>query len=165
MWNIKKVISKGDYQYALIPEHPKATKNGYVLLHRAIMENHLGRVLNENEVVHHKDGNKKHNVVENLEIMDRIQHSKMHSSECGRKVVLLICPWCKKEFIQYRNKTHLQKPSKYNCTCCSKSCRGKLYRYIQLRGLTPILESAISENVLAEYTRYIDEDNSEETNL
>lgn len=165
MWNIKKVISKGDYQYALVPEHPKSTKNGYVLLHRIVMENHLGRVLNENEVVHHKDGNKKNNVVENLEVMDRIQHNKMHGSKCGRKVVTLKCPWCKKEFIRDRNKTHLRKPSKYNCTCCSKSCRGKLYRDIQLHGLTHILESAISENVLAEYTRYIDEDNSEETNL
>ena len=43
MWNIKKIVSKGDYLYALVPEHPKATKNGYVLLHRIVMENHLGR--------------------------------------------------------------------------------------------------------------------------
>ena len=49
MWNIKKIISKGDYDYALVPEHPKATKNGYVLLHRVIMENHLGRLLNDDE--------------------------------------------------------------------------------------------------------------------
>lgn len=164
MWNIKKIISKGDYQYALVPEHPKSTKNGYVLLHRVIMENHIGRILNENEVVHHKDYNKKHNIIENLELMTIMEHAKLHSSK-GRQIVLLRCPWCKKEFVIYRNKTHLQKPSKYNCTCCSKQCRGKLYREIQLHGVTPILESAISENVLAEYVGHIDEDNSEETNL
>jgi len=55
MWNIKKVISKGDYLYALVPEHPNATKNGYVLMHRIVMENHLGRILNKDEVVHHLD--------------------------------------------------------------------------------------------------------------
>lgn len=30
---------------------PNATKNGYVLLHRVVMENHLGRLLEKNEVV------------------------------------------------------------------------------------------------------------------
>ena len=164
MWNIKKIISKGDYQYALVPEHPKATINGYVLLHRVIMENHIGRILNENEVIHHKDHNKKHNVIDNLELMTIAEHARLHGLK-GRQAVLLRCPWCSKEFNKYRNQTHLQKPSKYNCTCCSKSCRGKLYREIRLHGLTPILESAISENVLAEYIKYIDEDNSEETNL
>ena len=51
MWKIEKTISKGDYNYALVREHPKATKNRYVLEHRAIVENHLGRLLNPNEVV------------------------------------------------------------------------------------------------------------------
>ncbi|MBQ7430692.1 MAG: HNH endonuclease [Butyrivibrio sp.] len=165
MWNIKKIISKGEYNYALVPEHPYATKNGYVLLHRIVVENHLGRVLNTNEVVHHKDHNKKNNVIENLEILDRKEHNKLHGQEKGRLVVKLKCPWCKNVFEKYKNQTHLQKPSKYRCTCCCNKCRGKLYRYIQLHGITSTLESAISENVLAKYTRYIDEDNSEETNL
>lgn len=59
MWNVKKIINKGDYLYALVPEHPNCTKNGYVLLHRIVMENHLGRLLNTNEIVHHIDHNKK----------------------------------------------------------------------------------------------------------
>ena len=59
MWKIKKLISKGEYVYALVPEHPYSTKNGYVLYHRIIMENHLGRLLNFNEIVHHKNHNKK----------------------------------------------------------------------------------------------------------
>lgn len=33
MWNIQDLIRKGDYDYALIPVHPNATKNGYVLYH------------------------------------------------------------------------------------------------------------------------------------
>ena len=58
MWEIKKAIKKGDYMYALVPEHPFATKNGYVLYHRIIVENHLNRLLNSHEVVHHKNHNK-----------------------------------------------------------------------------------------------------------
>lgn len=165
MWNIKKVISKGDYLYALVPEHPNATKNGYVLMHRVVMENYLGRVLNTNEVVHHKNHNKKDNAIENLEVMNRDKHNHLHGMEQGRQAVKLKCPWCRKEFVKYKNQTHFQKPGKYNCTCCSTTCRGKLYRAIQLNGLTSTLESAISENVLACYTKYDDEDNSEETIL
>ena len=165
MWNVKKIVSKGDYLYALVPNHPNATKNGYVLLHRITMENHLNRLLNKNEVVHHKDHNKKNNSIDNLEVLDSREHNKLHRLEHGSKVVKLKCPWCHKEFTKRRGATHLVKPSKYKCTCCSSSCRGKLYRYIQLNGLTPTVENAISENVLAEYIKYIDEDNTEETNL
>ena len=165
MWNIKKVISKGDYNYALVPNHPYATKNGYVLLHRIIMENHLGRVLNTNEVVHHIDGNKKNNSIDNLQVLTKENHTKLHQICIGREYVDLKCPWCNKVFSVPRNKTYLQKPSKLNCTCCSKSCRSKLYRAIQLHGLTHKLENAISENLLAEYKKYTDEDNSEETHL
>ena len=58
MWDIRRIIKKGDYLYAVVPEHPKAIKFGYVLLHRVIMENYLGRLLEDDEVVHHCDFNK-----------------------------------------------------------------------------------------------------------
>jgi hypothetical protein len=46
--------------------------------HRYIMEKHLKRRLNKNEVVEHKDGNKKNNKLRNLKIMTRSEHTKMH---------------------------------------------------------------------------------------
>lgn len=46
--------------------------------HRAIMEAHLGRTLHIDEVVHHRDGNKTNNVIENLEVIDRAGHTSLH---------------------------------------------------------------------------------------
>ena len=156
MWNIRKEVSKGDYIYAVVPEHPKATKNHYVLMHRVVMENFLGRMLTDEEVVHHKDHNKKNNSIDNLELMTTVAHQEMHSKEHGRYIVELQCPWCGKLFTKYKNTTHLQKPSKYNCTCCSPSCRGKLYRYIQINGITSRIQEAISNNVIATYKRFLE---------
>lgn len=49
--------------------------------HRRVMEIHLGRDLLPDEVVHHKDGNKENNSIENLEIMSRADHVKHHMTE------------------------------------------------------------------------------------
>ncbi len=71
MWKIQKAIRKGDSLYALVKEHPKANKCGYVLPHRVVMENHLGRLLNPDEVVHHINGDKHDNRIENLQVMTK----------------------------------------------------------------------------------------------
>ena len=47
--------------------------------HRWIMERHIGRQLNPNEVVHHINGNKTDNRLENLELMPFGKHSELHS--------------------------------------------------------------------------------------
>lgn len=151
MWKIKKVISKGDYNYALVPEHPNCTKNGYVLLHRVLIENHLGRVLKHNEVVHHINHNKKDNRIENLEVLSCGEHCRVHAFKKGRKMVTLRCPVCGKIFEAPTRQTYLVKPTKYGCTCCSNSCRGKLYREIQLHGVTHTMKAAISANLLTSY--------------
>lgn len=56
----------------------KLTDGSTIDEHRLVMQNHLGRKLRRNEVVHHKDGNKRNNCLSNLEIMSLSDHSKMH---------------------------------------------------------------------------------------
>lgn len=47
--------------------------------HRYIMQQFLGRKLKENEVVHHIDGNKSNNNIENLQLMIKEEHSRYHA--------------------------------------------------------------------------------------
>ena len=56
------------YLKELAKGHPRADKNGYVMQHRLVMERHLDRHLKEDEHVHHKNGVRDDNRLENLEL-------------------------------------------------------------------------------------------------
>lgn len=55
----------------------KITINGKrILEHRYVMELHLGRPLRSDEIVHHADGNRLNNIIENLQVMSQSHHIK-----------------------------------------------------------------------------------------
>jgi len=66
-------IDKDNFFYSM------ANKEGYLPEHRLVMAMHLGRCLATWELVHHRDGDKLNNKIDNLELMMRSQHMIDHN--------------------------------------------------------------------------------------
>lgn len=75
------------------PDHPHASKKGYVPEHHLVMEEHLGGYLLPHETVHHKNNQRDDNRLENLELWSGSQPS-------GARVEDMVV-WAKEILAQY----------------------------------------------------------------
>jgi len=71
----RKVLGTKEYRNIVVPNHPMANSKGVILEHRYVMAEHLGRYLIAGENVHHKNGNRSDNRIENLELWNTSQPS------------------------------------------------------------------------------------------
>lgn len=75
----RKLDHRSGYVYLYVPEHPEANNRGYVYEHRVLAEQKIGRRLLINEIVHHKDEVRSNNNPDNLEVMDKFKHARLHN--------------------------------------------------------------------------------------
>ena len=99
------------YECVYLPKHPNARVNGYVYVHRIVMENSLGRYLDSDEHIHHLDGNKTNNQLSNLELTTASEHAKKHKGEVKPRK----CATCQRSF----------RPEKNGAEYCSLKCSAK----------------------------------------
>ena len=91
MFQITSTCKGAGYRYCrTVPPHPKATPKGLYPLHRVLMENKIGRLLQRDEHVHHKDGDKRNDTIANLELLTAAQHTAEHHPRMP--LVSLVCP-------------------------------------------------------------------------
>ena len=103
MWKGGRVTCiSGGYVGIHMPEHPSASKVGYVYEHTLVAEKMLGRSLNKDEVVHHIDLDKHNNTPENLFICNRKDHTTFH-----RSVDKLLKPLMDNGIIKFDNGTYI----------------------------------------------------------
>lgn len=74
-WKGGIYINPKGYRYIRILNHPMALSNGYVAEHRYVVSTSLGRPLTRFEHIHHLNGIKSDNRLENLELLNAQTHS------------------------------------------------------------------------------------------
>ena len=82
-WRGGRVHLHGGRYGIYMPGHPMANVCGgvYVLEYRLIAAKKIGRLLRNDEVVHHKNGDPTDNRPENLEVLSQSEHSREHANE------------------------------------------------------------------------------------
>lgn len=80
MWNGGRRINDQGYVLIYKPDHPSASKRRKTVReHILVMENYLGRYLEDGEVVHHINGINNDNRIENLMLFkSHADHKKFH---------------------------------------------------------------------------------------
>lgn len=134
MWKGGRYKHSDGYWYILKKDYTSSNKQGYILEHRYIMEQHIGRLLTSKECVHHINEDKSDNRIENLRLCIKGHNHKQHHRGMKYKNTKIrlaagkkLCGICKQEkpFSEFHK--HKNKPDGYHweCKMCNKLQRIK----------------------------------------
>lgn len=93
-----KKLRRDGYVAVYYPTYQRTSKDGFVMEHVLIMEQSIGRSLKDNECVHHINGMRADNRLDNLLLMTKQEHMSYHSRkrhmERRVKKLMNICAFC-----------------------------------------------------------------------
>jgi len=81
-----RIKSGNGYILVYCPTHPNAKSKAHIGEHRYMMEKHLKRFLTSDLHVHHKNGIRDDNRIENLEVISGGRHVKAHYKTRPQKI-------------------------------------------------------------------------------
>jgi len=82
---------RNGYEVVYDPTDPHAGSDGMVYVHRIIMSKTLGRPLLRNDHVHHLDGDRANNSLDNLELLSAAEHARKHRPNTDQIVSCAVC--------------------------------------------------------------------------
>lgn len=112
-------ILQDKYMVIYLPNHHLAKADGYVYVHRMVAEEKLGRKLDKEEFVHHKDEDKLNNSPDNLMVFkSNADHSAFHQ---GYKAVFEDGVWSCPDLTLIPEEIRKRKNwAKKKCPICNK---------------------------------------------
>lgn len=83
-WKGGMKITPGGYRQVLCPDHPRADRHGYVMEHIVVWEKHTNVPVPDDCCIHHLNGKKTDNRIQNLCMMKKSAHTAFHNT--GREL-------------------------------------------------------------------------------
>jgi hypothetical protein len=120
-------MKNGPYELIVAPENFPGMKyrGRYAYEHIVVWWRQTGSVPLPGYHVHHRNGKKRDNRFDNLEMIRNGTHSALHGVKKGKTFTALVCAWCGKGFV--REKRNIQfkiDRGQRNFYCC----RAHLYK-------------------------------------
>ena len=144
-------IIDGGYYKIKIRDYTPSLGRRYYLEHRYIMEQHLGRYLTKNEIIHHLNGDKLDNRIENIQIVSRQLHPVIHYKLDVSDRICKLCGSNKTvSTLDGRNRWYIHEDG-FKCHRCYDKSR---YSYVRTTPLEPV-EGRICVTCGSGYT-YVD---------
>lgn len=144
-WGTGRKTANG-YQIIKMIDHPYSDKNGYVYEHRLIVEKSIGRYLLPDERIHHIDGDKTNNNIDNLQITSHREHRRKHKNPTANWSLLENEQWLKKQIECGKSALQIAKI----VGCWDHAVRYALDRY-NVRKITP------KDQIVPKYPELLDE--------
>jgi len=119
-------MRNGPYELVIAPDdYPgKRYRDRYCYEHTLVWWRAHGSLPGLEEILHHKNENRRDNRLSNLEITKRGVHSRRHTKSRGQTMVLFRCPSCGIEFLRPKCRSQLSSKGG-KLTFCSRQCTGK----------------------------------------
>lgn len=151
--------------------HPKTHANGCVYEHILIAEKLLGRYLNSDEVVHHKDENKTNNLPENLMIFNNdSSHKIFHQAKNNCNLIeiepnvfetkiQIVCKYCNTKFdSKVSNQEYCSRKCSYlNKRIVEQPSRNELKDLIRSNAFTTLsIMFNVSDNAIRKWCKKYD---------
>lgn len=140
-------MKNGDYSLVVAPDWYKGKRyrGKYCYEHHLEWERQTGCPVPDGCIIHHKDGNKYNNDINNLQLMDAKSHILLHGQQKTKKIAIIKCPSCGKifekeaRFLKFRT-----------LVFCSRQCIGR-YGYNtkhRKEELSKKVENAKKDNII-----------------
>ena len=150
-------MKNGPYEMIVAPKDwpGRRYRNRYCYEHHYIYWKSYRQLPSRTQCIHHLNGSRRDNRVENLVLIERAEHSKEHTASRGHQVVRLKCPNCQILFEKEKEKTHLTKPGK--ATFCSKLCAHVFAGFYNNKAISKeFIEQRRKENIIEVYIKLPD---------
>jgi len=77
-WKGGRIVTVNGYIWIYSPNHPFANSSGYVMEHRLVVEEDIGKYLDVDVLAHHINGKRDDNRLSNLKVVTKKEHSNLH---------------------------------------------------------------------------------------